>query len=375
MVKLLKFYITVLCVALLCIGCVKKEEAPEQENVVTEETSTENEEEEAFDLEKEKEYFPIIKAGIDYLSAEGIPLEPKTQIAMIVSDKSNKFYSTIKEGANQAIADLNEVLGYTGKQRISLLYDGPKQENVIDQINIIDQFLDKAPHALTISFADATASKTQMQMMKNNGIQVIAFDAPDDSQMAEALVSTDNKAAAAEAAGKLFEALDENSKVAVIVHNSMKQTGKDRYSAITGEYLSKYLEKKLRFVDIIYMDRTDKSNKKVMDELLEKNPDLAGIICTDLKTTEMVINYAKDLESQEFSIVGFDSSEKILNAIKDGTVLGTVAQDAHGMGYATVIAAARSIADMANATNIHSGYLWIDASNINSEEAKVILNQ
>ncbi len=375
MVKLLKFYITVLCVALLCIGCVKKEEAPEQENVVTEETSTENEEEVAFDLEKEKEYFPIIKAGIDYLSAEGIPLEPKTQIAMIVSDKSNKFYSTIKEGANQAIADLNEVLGYTGKQRISLLYDGPKQENVIDQINIIDQFLDKAPHALTISFADATASKTQMQMMKNNGIKVIAFDAPDDSQMAEALVSTDNKAAAAEAAGKLFEALDENSKVAVIVHNSMKQTGKDRYSAITGEYLSNYLEKKLRFVDIIYMDRTDKSNKKVMDELLEKNPDLAGIICTDLKTTEMVINYAKDLESQEFSIVGFDSSEKILNAIKDGTVLGTVAQDAHGMGYATVIAAARSIADMANATNIHSGYLWIDASNINSEEAKVILNQ
>ena len=59
--------------------------------------------------------------------------------------------------------------------------------------------------------------------------------------------------------------------------------------------------------------------------------------------------------------------------MNDGTILGTVAQDPYRIGYATVVAAARSILEMENADHIQTGHLWIDASNVDSKEVKDLL--
>lgn len=394
MIKLSKFYMVLACSALCIFGCGQEVKDPVKEPEITEQTETETAEkpeeelqepeeepqeteeqpEEAKDPESEGVLHPVSADGIDYLSTEGIELEGGSEIAMVAASSSNSFYSQVKKGALAAVSDLNQALGFTGKDKLKLSYAAPKKDGVIEQTNIIDRFLDKAPDALCIAFTDATASKTQIQMAKNNGIKLIAFDTPEESKAMEALVSTDNRQAATEAAGKLFNAVNYQGKIAVIVHNSLTQTGLDRYRAITSEFAKKYGNKDLRFVDVIYLAQENRTEKEILDELLEKHPDLSGVICTDLQTTEMVINYAKKLEERTFKIVGFDVSEKIMNAVKDGTVLGTVAQDPYSMGYATVIAAARSIAGMENAETICTSHLWIDSSNLDSEEAKSLMN-
>lgn len=392
MVKLSKFYIALACSALCVFGCGQEAKEPAKEQEITEQAKvettkkpeeatqeTEEQPEEVQEPEEEVVLHPVSAEGIDYLSTDGIELEAGTEIAMVATSSSNSFYSQVKKGASAAVSNLNKALGYTGKGKLKLSYAAPKNDSVIEQINIIDQFLDKAPDAICIAFSDATASKTQIQMAKNNGIQLIAFDTPEDSKAMEALVATDNYQAATEAAGKLFNAVNYQGKIAVIVHSSLTQTGLDRYRAITSEFAQKYGNKDLRFVDVIYLAQDNRSEKEILDELLEKHPDLSGIICTDLSTTEMVINYTKKLKKEmegkpSFRIVGFDVSEKIINAVKDGTVLGTVAQDPYSMGYATVIAAARSVAGMENAETIHTSHLWIDSSNLDSEEAKGLLN-
>ncbi len=375
--KLLKIYIAAACVTFSLLGCGMSKEAVESENIVTEaeqETEVSEQVQEPEEVVQErKALWPITDGEVDYLSTDRIFLEPKTQIAMIASDKGNIFYRTVKAGAEKAVEDLNKVHGYSGKEKITLLYGAPKVENVIDQINIIDQFLDKAPDALCIAFTDASACKTQMQMMKNNGIQLIAFDAPDDGKMTETLVSTDNETAAAYAASKMYESLKDGGKVAILVHNSEKKTGQERYRAIKENYMINYVHKAVRFVDVIYMEQEERSAEEILDALLTEHPDLDGVICTDLKTTEMAVDYAAGLEEQSFEIVGFDVSEKILSAVSDETLIGTIAQDAYGMGYATVIAAARSIAGLENSENIYSSYLWIDASNVESDDAKWVL--
>lgn len=351
MIKLSKFYVLMMCAMIIISGCGQAEVPAVQSNVEV-----------------------VTAEGIDYLSSEGIELEPGMEIAMIGTDLGNSFYDMVKKGAVQAVSDLNMELGYSGKNKISFTFASPKEENVIDQINIIDQFLDKAPDALCIAFSDAKACKTQLQMAKNNGIRLIAFDTPDDSKMSEAMISTDNAEASAKAAAKLFNAVNYQGKIAVIVHNSLKKTGQERYNAITAELAEKYANKDLRFVDVVYLAQDDRPEKQILDELLEKHPDLAGIICTDLVTTEMVIDYTKKLKEKSFSIVGFDASEKIIEAVEDGTILGTVAQDPYHMGYATVIAAARSVAGMENAEQISTGHLWVDKSNVKSDEVQTLLN-
>lgn len=379
MVKLSKFYIMIACSALCMFGCGQAEEVSTEdvnitENVEPVKTEEEPELEELEEVVEETVLHPVTVEGIDYLSVDGIELEPGTEIAMVGTNSGNSFYDTVKKGASQAVSDLNKALGYSGKNKISLSFDSPKTEDVIDQINIIDQFLDKAPDALCIAFTDATACKTQMEMAKNNGIKLVAFDTPDDSRSAEALIATDNTEAATVAAAKLFNAVNYEGKIAVIVHNSAKQTGQDRYRAITNEFTAHYSNKDIRFVDVVYMAQDNRTAEEIFDELLEKHPDLGGVICTDLETTEMAIEYVKDLGEKDFSIVGFDVSEKIVNAVSDGTILGTVAQDPYSMGYATIVAAARSIVGMDNAVSIHTDHLWIDGSNVQNEEVQSLLN-
>lgn len=379
MVKLFKFYILLGCSALCLIGCGKTEEVVQEEAVVQEEVTEETAEPETQDpeeaqLEEEKELHPILENGIDYLSVEGIGLEAGADIAMVAANSSNSFYDTVKAGATKAISDLNKALGYSGKSKISLSFDAPKNEDVVEQINIIDQFLDKAPDALCIAFTDSSACKTQMDLAKNNGIHLVAFDTPDDGRLTETLVATDNKTAASEAAVKMFEAIDYEGKVAILVHNSLTQTGQDRKQAIIDEMTQNYNDKNIQFVEIVYTAQEERSETEILTELLEKHTDLAGIICTDLMTTEMVIDYAASLEEQNFEIVGFDVSEKIVKAVEAGTVYGTVAQDAYGIGYATVVAAARSITGMENAEAVHTDHVWVDTSNLTSEEVQSLLN-
>ena len=353
--KILKFYIALACAVFCISGCGNQ--AADAENA------------------KEMIYYPITDESVDYLSVEGIQLNPGTSIAMVAGNSENPFWDMVKEGALQAVADLNQEMGFSGKDKISFTFTAPKKENVIDQINIIDQFLDKAPDALCIAFTDASACKTQMQMAKNNGIKLIAFDTPDDNLMTEALVGTNNPQAAADAAEHLFAEIDYTGKVAVIVHNSLTKTGQDRKQAIVDELANHYNDKRIQFADIVYLAQEERSAEEILDELLEKCPDLSGIICTDLQTTEKVADYAKTLENSDLKIAGFDISEKILGYVENGVLIGTMAQDPYGMGYATVTTAARTIANLPRATVLYSGHQWADAQNLQAPEVQSLLNK
>lgn len=368
--KLAKLYMITLVFAAVLAGCGKTTEVS-VENPPVGETEKPDEEipEKPEQKPAEEPVHPITADGIDYLSVEGITLEPGTSIAMIATDSGNSYWNTLKKGASAAIADLNKQLGYSGKDKVSLTFDAPKNENVTDQINIIDQFLDRAPDALCIAFTDSTASKTQMEMAKNNGISLIAFDASDSERMTETLVATDSFAAEKEAAAKMFEAINYEGRVAIIVHNSLSKTGKDRKQAIINELTENYNDKNIQFLDIVYMEQEDRSTTEILDELLEKEPNLAGIICTNMVTTEQVLDYAKNLENPQFKIVGFDMSEKIASEI-GGLLYGTIAQDPYGMGYATVVAAARSVAGMENAETVMTDHVWVDSANLAEEEVQ-----
>lgn len=347
MLKLSRLYvITVLIAAFVC-GCGQTVEAP-------------------------KESKSLLVNGADYLSVEGITLEEGATIAMVATNAENSYFDVVKKGAMQAVKDLNSELGYTGKKEIKLSFDAPKGEDVIEQINIIDQFLDKAPDALCVAFADASACKTQLDMAKNNGIKLIAFDTPDDGNLTEAIVATNNQTAASEAARKMFEAIDYEGKIAIIAHNSLTETAQVRKQAIIDEMTQKYNDKKIQFVDIVYTTQKNRSEKEILSELLEKHEDLAGIICTDLQTTEMVIDYSKEQSEVNYKIVGFDTSEKIIGEVGK-LLVGTVAQDPYSIGYAAVVAAARSITDMGNVANINTGHVWIDAENLANEEVQSVL--
>jgi ribose transport system substrate-binding protein len=88
--------------------------------------------------------------------------------------------------------------------------------------------LDKKPAAICFAALDSKAATPLLEKAKAAGIPVVGFDSGVDSDIPVTTVTTDNLAAAGEAADKMAELIGDAGKVAVIVHDQTSRTGIDR---------------------------------------------------------------------------------------------------------------------------------------------------
>ena len=65
----------------------------------------------------------------------------------------------------------------------------------------------------------------------------------------------------------------------------------------------------------------------------------------------------------------FDAGEDQIEALKNGEIEGLAVQNPFGIGYASVVAAARSILQTGNEALVDTGYVWV--TNENMEDASI----
>lgn len=139
-----KKFVSVLCAA-ACAGMALCACSPEkEENVFTGETANE----------------PAYQANLDaitpsaYRDVEGLDLEPGTYISVVGKEENSSYWKQIRAGVEQAAADLNEALGYSGGDQIKVLYNAPADgENIDEQVNILDEELARYPDVIAIGQA------------------------------------------------------------------------------------------------------------------------------------------------------------------------------------------------------------------------------
>ncbi len=380
----MKKFIAILCIAGVLTGCAaggdktaapkeeaKTEEVQKKDTEKTEEKETETAEtEEASDEETMpenfRELFRIEADGIDYLSVDGITVPEGSAISMIGKDSTSSFWKRVKGGAEQAVTDLNEALGYTGSAKVKLTYDAPSGEQVSEQIDIIDQMLDKNPDALIVGYVDVNSGRTQLELAEANGIPVFTVDSGIEHALIQTETRTDNYQAAAEAAAKLCEAIGDSGEVAVLVHSSETETGIDREKGFREEIEANHPN--VQIVDVTYVNRDERSAEEIVAAVMADHPNLKAYFGTNDKVTQVLATVVSKFapEGQSVLCAGFDASSKLVEAVKKGTLNGVMAQDAFGMGYACAVSAFRYIAGMENASVIEPGYYWIDADNAES---------
>ena len=77
--------------------------------------------------------------------------------------------------------------------------------------------MENHPAAVGFAAIDSQAASPLLQQAKNNNIPVIAFDSGVDSDMPVSTASTDNLAAAAEAAKHMAELIGHEGEIAIVV--------------------------------------------------------------------------------------------------------------------------------------------------------------
>lgn len=393
MKKKLRLIALVLSISLICCCCNNTSADEENDPPVSNNVNTDTNE----DTPNENQSKLDVLRPIAYSNIDGLVLEPGSYISIIGRYDEGSYWEEVENGANQAIEDINDALGYKGDDKIKLNFSAPDIcDDVDEQINILDEELARYPVAICISAIDTTACAVQFDLAAENSIPIITFDSGSDYQNITAHISTNNKEAAQTAAAELAALTGGTGEVAVFVQDSLSMTAKDRKQAFIDKLAKDFPD--ISVVNIYHLDELEDMAKQIAEEqnaditneeekidpasftqedvikyILEKNPNLNAVYATNQDTTQLVANALASLEKDDLYFVGFDGGEEQLELLEDEEVDGLIVQNPYGMGYATVIAAARTVLDLGNEAVIDTGYTWVTKETMGDAEIKKML--
>jgi ribose transport system substrate-binding protein len=287
-----------------------------------------------------------------------IPKGDGTQTVYLVSKGfQHRFWQAVKEGAVQA----GEEYGY------KVEFVGPDDETkVTQQLEQLNTALAAKPIAIGLAALDSGAAEPVLQQIKAAGIPVIAFDSGVDSDIPVTTVSTDNKAAAADAAKHLAELVGNKGTVGLICHDQTSQTGKQRCEGFQ-EWM-KANAPEIKVLDPQYAGEVGLAANTAKSLIQANKDEIVGIYGSNEAAATGAIQGKTESGLDKVVVVGFDSGKTQLAAIRDKSEAGAVSQSPVKMGYETVVAALKAVNGQTLEKVIDSGFVWYDASNIDDPE-------
>ena len=142
-------------------------------------------------------------------------------------------------------------------------------------------------------------------------------------------------------------------------------------------YCDKLQERKKAIVEEEQAELSDEERTAAVDAMtdedviayyLEKYPEVKGIFGTNNVTTQLAVSALEQAEkSEELVVMGFDAGKDQIQDLRDGKIAGLVVQNPFAIGYASVIASARTVLQIGNEAVVNVGYTWVTKENLESE--------
>ncbi|HAX40082.1 MAG TPA: LacI family transcriptional regulator [Clostridiales bacterium] len=327
-------------------------------------------------------------------------------IPVISKGFQHKFWQTVMLGSQDAAA----------KYGVEITFDGPPSESDISiQVDMLNAAMAKKPVALCLAALDTESVTEQLQACKNAGIPVIGFDsgvpnAPEGSIISTA--STDNTAAGALAAGKMFAiesvaaAVAAATKDAPIVISVISQDATS--ASITGRTTG-FAEEMFKLCDAVQPGlvavtghdtwKKASSSGDVAVEILvsiaattsvtdcqaaaqaviQRAP--VAVFCTNSGSVDGMLAATADGSDldrtsgryKDMIVVGFDSGATLLNAIRNQWFFGAVTQDPYMIGYYAVELAFKAIQGESIPAVVDTGCQFYTVDNMDDPDIAKLL--
>ena len=287
----------------------------------------------------------------------------KPYIPVISKGFQHQFWQAVKSGSEKAAADLN----------VEITFEGPETEAMVDkQVEMFQTALDKKPVAICLAAVDSKAFQPLLEKAKAAGIPVIGFDSGVDSDIPLSTAATDNIAAAAYAADKMVELIGGSGEVAVIAHDQTSRTGIDRVAGFTDQVKNKYPS--VTVVDVQYGGGDQLKSTDLAKAIIQAHPNLKGFFGANEGSIIGVLNAVKELGMEgKIVVIGYDSGQQQMDAIRAGTEAGAITQDPIQIGYKCVEAAVKATKGETLPKVIDTGFKWYDKSNIDAADIAPLL--
>ena len=287
---------------------------------------------------------------------EELPQGNGETIYLVSKGFQHRFWQAVKEGAEQAGQEYNYKIEFVGPQ---------DETKVTEQLDMLKTALDSKPVAIGLAALDSGAAESLLSEIQAANIPLIAFDSGVDSDIPLTTVSTDNAAAAAEAAKHMAELIGNKGTVGLICHDQTSTTGKQRCDGFQD-----WMKENAPDITVLEPQVAGEVGlaANTAKSMIQANAELVGIYGTNEAAATGAIQGANESGKEGITVVGFDSGKTQLEAIRNGSQAGAVTQSPVLMGYETVVAAIKAINGQELEKNIDSGFQWYDADNIDDPE-------
>ena len=287
----------------------------------------------------------------------------KAFIPLISKGFQHQFWQAVKQGAEKAAVQFN----------VRIDFQGPENESQVDkQLEMLQTVLNQKPQALCFAALDSKAAIPLLQKFKDAKIPVIGFDSGVDSDIPLATAATDNIAAAGAAADKMAGLIGGAGEVAIVAHDQTSRTGIDRVKGFTDQIKNKYPN--IKIVATQYGGGDQLKSTDLTKAILQANPNLKGVFGANEGSAIGVLNGVKESgKSGKVTVIGYDSGQQQMDAIRAGTEAGAITQDPIGIGFKCVEAAVNALKGQTLPKNIDTGYKYYDKTNIDNPDIAALL--
>jgi ribose transport system substrate-binding protein len=312
----------------------------------------------------------LVAAGVIASIAFGAPASAQTKptIPVIVKDTTSFYWQIVLAGARKAGVDLGVNVPELGAQ---------SESDINGQISILENAVAEKPAAIVIAPTQFAALGKPIDEAAKQ-VKIIGIDSAADSKAFTSFLTTDNVQGGRVAADGLADAIKaQNGKVEgdVALITSLPGVGSldQRAKGFKEELAAKYPG--LKLVADKVADGQATTGLNIMTDLITANPDLRGVFASNLIMAQGAGQaVAENKVADKIKLIGFDSDDKLVKLLSDGTIAALVVQDPFRMGYDGVKTALAASKGEQVPANVDTGANLITKANMNTPRSQELLN-
>ncbi len=240
-------------------------------------------------------------------------------IGLSISTQNNPFFVTLAEGAKKA-----------AKQAGVPLTVVDASDDATKQVSDIEDLVSKNVSVLIVNPVDSDAVTGAVEAAIAKGVRVISVDRVVNGVDIDCQIASDNVAGAELATQYIVDTLGENVKTAELVGTSGASASIDR-----SQGFHNIADKKLKVVASQTADFDRTQGMTVMENMLQADSSIQAVFAGNdemaLGAVEAISGAKKDV-----LVVGFDATDDAIEAISQGRMGATIAQQPDLIGSTAV---------------------------------------
>ena len=253
--------------------------------------------------------------------AQTAPPPRQWKITYIQGVTGNPFYTSVACGGTEAA------------QRLGVSFDaqGPAQYAPSLQLRVLNAVIAAQPDGIMFTADDPVALTATLIEAKERGIKILSIDGDvKDMSVAIANIQSDNFEGGRQAGRTLAELLGGKGKIMALMNSPAANVAQQRLFGFQEE-IAKHPG--LTFLGVQYSNNQTAKAASIITATVAANPDLAGIFTITTNNTEGAATGVREAQREgKIKIVGFDTSDPIVEAIRSGVVSADIVQYPYRVG-------------------------------------------